>query len=253
MRYDRTALAFARAYLFGTGPAAAVPLGIQGYIKTDPSLDVPDLEFMLRVAPIYAGPWFPKLLPAYKDAWGIDPVLLHPESRGSVQLRSADPTDPIRIEYNYLSAPADIAKFREGFRRAREIGHRPELDAYRGEELAPGAHVVSDADIDAHLRATSLTVSHPCGTCRMGSDEKSVVDPSLQVRGISGLRVVDASVFPDLVSAHTNAAVFMVAERAADLITGTSAPLTSIDEGTRSTRMMAENIATTLSNVTATR
>jgi choline dehydrogenase-like flavoprotein len=241
MRYDRVALAFARAYLFGTGPAATVPLNVQGYIKSDSSLEVPDLEFMLRLAPLGVGPWFPKLLPAYADAFGLDPVLLHPESRGTVRLRSADPTARVRIEYNYLSAPADIAKLREGFRRSREIANRPELNEYRAEELTPGARVVSDDDIDAHLRATSTTVSHPCGTCRMGSDEDSVVDPALRVRGVSALRVVDASVFPDLISAHTNAAVFMIAERAADLIIGTAASSGPPDEATNGRRMMVEN------------
>jgi choline dehydrogenase-like flavoprotein len=241
MRYDRVALAFARAYLFGTGPAATVPLNVQGYIKTDSSLDVPDLEFMLRLAPLGVAPWFPKLLPPYRDAFGLDPVLLHPESRGTVRLRSADPTAPVRINYNYLSDSRDIAKLREGFRRSREIVHRPELDAYRGEELMPGPRVVTDAEIDDHLRATSTTVSHPCGTCRMGSDEGSVVDPSLRVRGVRALRVVDASVFPDLISAHTNAAVFMIAERAADLIIGTAASSGPPDEATNGRRMMVEN------------
>jgi 4-pyridoxate dehydrogenase len=224
LRYDRIALAMARAYLFGTGPATMIPSQTQGYIKSDPSLDVPDLEFMLRGAPFNAQPHFPFILPAYTDAYGIDPVLLHPHSRGTVRLQSADPRARVRIQYNYFTDPADIAKMRQGFHMAREIGNRPELDEFRDVEIAPGPAVVSDADIDAHLRRTSTTVSHPVSTCRMGSDDNCVVDPELRVRGIESLRIVDASVIPDLVSAHTNAAVIMIAERAADIIRGRIAP-----------------------------
>jgi choline dehydrogenase-like flavoprotein len=224
LRYDRVALAFARAYLFGSGPATRLPLGIQGYIKTSPELAAPDLEFMLRAAPIGAGPWFPGILSRYPDAWGIDPVILHPESRGSVRLGSIDPRAPVRIHYNYLSIPADIAKLRQGFRLAREIGNHAALDAFRGDELAPGSNVTSDEAIDAHLRATSTTVSHPVSTCRMGTGENCVLEPDLRVRGIDALRVVDASAFPDLISAHTNAAVLMLAEKAADLIRGRALP-----------------------------
>jgi 4-pyridoxate dehydrogenase len=220
LRFDRVAFAFAQAYLFGTGPAAKMPLGIQAFIKTSPELEVPDLEFMLRTAPISAQPYFPGLLPTYTDAFGIDPVILHPESRGTVRLQSADPLAPVRIQYNYLSAPADIAKFRQGFRLAREIGNQAALDAYRDIELVPGPDVTSDADVDAHLRRTSTTVSHPVSTCRMGTGENCVLDPDLRVRGIENLRVVDASAFPELVSAHTNAAVLMLAEKASDLIRG---------------------------------
>lgn len=220
MRYDRVAIAFARAYLFGHGPATMLPLAIQGYVSTSSDHDVPDLEFMLRGAPIGASPFLPPFIKAYVDAFGIDPVILHPRSRGTVRLRSADPTVPVEIRYNYLSASEDIQTFRDGFRRAREIGNRPELDAFRDVEIAPGANVTSDAEIDAHLRATSATVSHPVSTCRMGSDDACVVDPQLRVRGIEALRVVDASVFPDLPSAHTNAAVYALAERAADVILG---------------------------------
>jgi 4-pyridoxate dehydrogenase len=224
MRYDRIAIAMVQAYLFGRGPASIMPLGIQGYIKSSPELDVPDLEFMLRGAPIYAGPHFPGIIKAYVDAYGLDPVILHPKSRGTIRLQSADPLAKVRIAYNYFSDPegADIAKMRQGFRMAREIGAQPAFDAYRGPEINPGPDVVTDEQIDAHLRRTSVTVSHPVATCRMGADgdANTVVDPELRVRGIQNLRVVDASVFPDLVSAHTNAAVYMVAERASDLIRG---------------------------------
>jgi 4-pyridoxate dehydrogenase len=220
MRYDRAGLAMAQALLFGTGPATELPLETQAYIKSSPGLDVPDLEFMLRSSPPLGGPYLPLSKRAYTDSWGIDPVLLHPGSRGTVRLRSTNPDDPVLIHYNYLSAPADIAKLRQGFRMAREIGEAPELDAFRGKELEPGAAVTSDEAIDQHLRRTATTVSHAAGTCRMGKDESCVLDPQLRVRGVEALRVVDASVFPDLVSAHINAAVYMIAERAADLIRG---------------------------------
>jgi 4-pyridoxate dehydrogenase len=220
LRYDRVALAMVQAHLFGTGPATVMPLGIQAYIKSSAEQPVPDIEFMLRTAPIGAQPHFPGLLKAYTDSFGIDPVILHPQSRGTVRLQSTDPLAPVRIHYNYLSDPADIAKFRLGFRLARAIGNQSVLDAYRDVEITPGPDVTSDADIDAHLRRTATTVSHPVSTARMGSDENCVLDPDLRVRGIEGLRVVDASAFPDLVSAHTNAAVIMLAEKASDMIRG---------------------------------
>jgi 4-pyridoxate dehydrogenase len=226
MRFDRIAIAMAQALVFGTGPASFVPVETQAYLKTIPELDVPDIELMLRGAPLDAAPYFPGIIAPYTDAWGLDPVMLHPESRGTVRLNSNDPHAPVRIHYNYFSAPTDIAKMRQGLRLARELGNRPELDAFRDLELSPGADAISDASIDAHLRATSTTVSHPVGTCRMGSDQDCVLDSELRVRGIEGLRVVDASAFPDLPSAHTVAAVYMLAERAADLIRGrvSSAP-----------------------------
>ncbi|HEY5349523.1 MAG TPA: GMC family oxidoreductase N-terminal domain-containing protein [Candidatus Lustribacter sp.] len=220
MRYDRVAIAMAQAYAFGRGPATGLPFGIQAFIKTSPELAVPDIEFLLRGAPLGASPWFPGILPPYTDGFGMDPVVLHPESRGTVRLQSADPRAAVRIHYNYLSAPADIAKLRQGLRLSREIVNQPELDAYRGTELLPGPDVTTDAALDAHIRATTTTVSHPVSTCRMGSGADCVLDPDLRVRGIEGLRVVDASAMPDLVSAHTNAAVFMLAEKASDLIRG---------------------------------
>ena len=146
-----------QALLFGTGPATVLPLETQAYIKSSPELDVPDLEFMLRSSPPLGGPYLPLIGRAYTDSWGIDPVLLHPESRGTVRLRSSDPNDAIRIHYNYFSAPADIAKLRAGFRMARDIGQRPELDAFRGEELEPGSNVASD---DGHRSALASHRHH---------------------------------------------------------------------------------------------
>ncbi len=197
-----------------------MPLGIQAYIKSSPDQPVPDIEFMLRAAPLYAEPYFPGVVKAYEDAFGIDPVILHPRSRGTVRLQSADPLAPVRIHYNYLSDPADILKFRMGFRLARELGSQSALDAYRDVEIAPGPSVTSDAAIDTHLRRSSTTVSHPVSTARMGSSDDCVLDPGLRVRGNENQRVVDASAFPELVYAHTNAAVIMLAERASDLIRG---------------------------------
>ena len=157
---------------------------------------------------------------AYLDGFGIRPTLLHPDSRGEVLLRSADPRDPPRIVGNFLSAPNDLPRLREGFRRAREVAAQTPLDPYRGVETAPGADVKSDAEIDAWIRSDRHHAHHPCGTCAMGIGPDSVLDPQLRVRGVEQLRVVDASAMPDLVSAHINACVLMMAEKAADLIRG---------------------------------
>jgi 4-pyridoxate dehydrogenase len=225
MRYDRTAIAMAQAYLFGRGPATVLPFGIQAFIKSQPELEVPDIEFLVRGAPLDARPWFPGVLPAYNDGWTISPVVLHPKSRGQVRLTSTDPRATLRIHHNFLSEPGDIATLRDGIRRAREIAGQTALDSFRGAELLPGPDKQTDAEIDAYIRATTTTVSHPVSTCRMGTDAESVLDPELRVRGVEALRVVDGSALPDLVSAHTNACVIMMAEKAADMIRGRTAAL----------------------------
>lgn len=218
MRFDRMAVNMLRAYLFGTGYAASVPSGAMAFVRTRPELASPDLEFMLPTSPSHAHLWFPGIVKPYLDAFGIRPALLHPESRGDVTLRSANPRDPVRIRFNFLSAPNDLRLLREGIRIGRRVARQKALDPYRGPEILPGAAVEADADIDSYIRKNVLTVSHPASTCPMGVGPAAVLDPQLRVRGTERLRVIDASAMPDLVSAHINACVLMMAERASDLI-----------------------------------
>ncbi len=218
MRFDRMAVSMLRAYFFGTGPGTVVPGGLHAFVKTRPELAVPDIEFMCRGAPADTHLWFPGIRPAYVDGYGIRPTLLHPDSRGEILLRSSDPRDPPRIAYNFFSAPNDLPRLREGFKRAREVAYQAPMDAYRGRETSPGDAVKTDAEIDAFIRRTAITAHHPCGTCAMGTTPDTVTDPELRVRGVEHLRVVDASVMPDLVSAHINACVLMIAEKASDII-----------------------------------
>jgi choline dehydrogenase-like flavoprotein len=137
-----------------------------------------------------------------------------------IRLRSADPGAPVRIVQNFLATDKDVATIREGVKMARDLASRKGMDPFRGREMAPGPDCRTDAEIDAFVRRTAITAHHPCATCRMGTDENAVLDPALRVRGVEGLRVVDASAMPDLVSGNINACVLMIAEKASDLILG---------------------------------
>jgi 4-pyridoxate dehydrogenase len=147
-------------------------------------------------------------------------VLLRPESRGSIGLTSADPASRPKIRQGLLSVDRDWRKLSAGIRIFRELARLPQLNAHVAREIGPGADVASDRDLETYVRNTAVTAHHPCGTCRMGAadDGGAVVDSDLRVRGIEGLRVVDASVFPDLVGGNINGPVIMVAEKAADCI-----------------------------------
>jgi 4-pyridoxate dehydrogenase len=218
MRFDRMAVSMIRAYLFGTGPGTVVPGGLHAFVKTRPELAVPDIEFMFRGTSASPHLWVPLVRPAFLDGFGIRPTLLHPDSRGEILLRSADPMAAPRIVYKFFTALNDLPTLREGFKRARELAFHKALDPYRGEEISPGPQVKSDADIDAWLKKTVITAHHPSSTCAIGQD--GVVDSDLKVHGIEGLRVCDASAMPDLVGAHINACVIMMADKASDIIRG---------------------------------
>ncbi|MBM3606897.1 MAG: dehydrogenase [Alphaproteobacteria bacterium] len=218
MRFDRMALSMLRAYFFGTGPGTVVPGGLHAFIKTDSSLEVPDIEFMFHSVSPKARLWFPGIVASYEDAYGIRPTLLHPYSRGEILLRSNNPADPPRIKYNFFSDPRDLPRLREGFKRAREVAFAQAMTPYRAREMSPGENIRSDDEIDAFIRRTALTAHHPSSTCKMGTGADCVLDPAMQVKGVENLRVVDASAMPDLVSAHINACVIMMADKASDMI-----------------------------------
>jgi choline dehydrogenase-like flavoprotein len=146
---------------------------------------------------------------------------LRPHSRGTVGLASTDPLAPPRIDPAYLSDPRDLPVLMAGARALERIMEGPALAPWRGARLYP--HDGSDASLEADIRARADTIYHPVGTCRMGRDPQAVVDPQLRVHGVAGLRVVDASIMPEIVSGNTNAPTIMIAERAADLIFGASA------------------------------
>jgi choline dehydrogenase len=145
---------------------------------------------------------------------------LRPASRGRIALRSADPADPPRIVSGYLDEPRDVAVLAEGVRLCREIARSAPFHPYRGAEVFPGEDVTTPAEIERVLRRKAETIYHPVGSCRMGADPDAVVDAGLAVRGLAGLRVVDASVMPRIIGGNTNAPTIMIAELAAEAILG---------------------------------
>jgi 4-pyridoxate dehydrogenase len=210
--------ALANAYLRGQGIATELPGGIMAFLKSRTDAGLPDIQLLFNAAPMTAAPYFFPFRRAYTDAFSCRVVLLRPESRGELRLASADPTAAPRIRQNFLSTERDRRTLRDGVRLVRHIAAQTPLRPFIAKELAPGSD--ADADIDALIGASGITVHHPLGTCRMGlaSDPLAVVDSALRVNGVDALRVVDASVMPDLVSGNTNAVVIMIAEKAADMI-----------------------------------
>ncbi|MBP5971311.1 GMC family oxidoreductase N-terminal domain-containing protein [Brasilonema sp. CT11] len=196
-------------------PASTSNLAEAGlFLHTEGRLDAaPDLQLysapVLWTHPAYAreGPGF-----------AASVCLTNPQSRGSVSLRSASPNDSPIIRMNYLQSESDVQKLVAGIKIIRQLCNSSVFDEFRGEEVAPGANVTSDEALQAYIRETCDSVYHPVGTCKMGTDADSVVDPELRVHGVEGLRVVDASIMPTLITGNTNAPTIMIGEKAADLI-----------------------------------
>jgi 4-pyridoxate dehydrogenase len=223
LRIDRATAAMARAWFLRDGPATSLPVELVGFVKSCAETDVPDIEFLIGGGrPQDARTWIPGIRPRPPEITSLRQVLLHPRSHGSVSLRSADPLEPVRIEFNFLSDPADLTALLQACRLGLEIARQKPLDRFRGRQIVPRSGGESDAGLEAFIRETAITINHPTGTCAMGRGPDSVLEPDLAVRGTERLRVVDASVFPDMPSAHTNAAVMTIADRAADLILGRS-------------------------------
>jgi choline dehydrogenase len=205
-----------RYLLFGRGPLTSNVAEAGAFCRTDPTLRAPDLQF--HFAPnFFVRHGFDN---PDGDGFTIGPTLLQPESRGRIELRSSNPLVDPAIDPNYLAHPSDLDTLVEGVKLAREIARTDPLAQYRGPELTPGYDRRSDEAIASAVREGVETIYHPAGTCRMGSDDGAVVDDRLRVRGLEGLRVVDASVMPTVPRGNTNAPTVTVAERAADLIRG---------------------------------
>jgi choline dehydrogenase-like flavoprotein len=224
MRFDRMALNMTRAYLFGTGPATALPGGLHGYVRTDSSRTVPDIQLTFRGVSAKPHLWFPGIAKPYPDQCGVRTNILHPQSRGRIELHSLNPLEHVRIFSNHLAVDQDIGTMIAGVRVARELLRQKALDGYRGKEISPGPECTSDRNIAAWLRKVVSTVHHPSGTCAMGTHPEAVVDGALRVHGTERLRVVDGSTLPDLVSGNINACVIMIAEKASDTILGKPFP-----------------------------
>ena len=216
MRFDRMATSIVRAHLFGTGPATVLPGGLHGFLKTKSGLSATDIQLLFRGAPGNAHMWFPGIKRPYQDGFGLRPVLLHPESRGEVLLRSADPFDKVRIIQNFLEMPGDLETLRSGVKIARDLLHQPALDGFRGVETAPGPDTKTDEQLDEWIRRTAITAHHPSCTTPMGNNPEAVLDTECRVKGAENLRVVDASAMPDLVSGNIHAAVLVIAEKVSD-------------------------------------
>jgi choline dehydrogenase len=216
----------ARWFATHDGLAASNHFEAGAFIRSRAGVEFPDLQ--LTFMPLAVKPGSVDLVPSHAFQIHID--LMRPTSLGSVTLNSADPRQPPRILFNYLKTEQDRADMRAGARLVREIIAQPAMAAYRGEELVPGPLAQSDEALDAWARQVTETGYHASGTCKMGpvGDTEAVVDPQLRVHGLDGLRVVDASTMPVIVSGNTNAPTVMIAEKASDLIRGLP-PLPPVD------------------------
>lgn len=217
---DRTrGLSLLREVLrYGLARRGVLTLGTglaHGFLRTRPGLAGPDVQYFFMHAS-YANAAERKLDRLPGMTLGV--TQLRPQSRGTIHLRGPDPRTMPAIRPNFLSEEEDRRAMVEGMKRAREIIAQAPMDAFRDHEMSPGPACTSDADWLAFARANGQTIYHAAGTCRMGCDAGAVVDPELRVIGMSGLRVVDASVMPAMVSGNTQAAVMMIAEKGAALI-----------------------------------
>ncbi|MGF7160598.1 choline dehydrogenase [Rhodoligotrophos appendicifer] len=193
------------------GGGATNHFEVAGYIRADGSDGRPDIQIC----------FIPMMVSAHGDAisgsHGFQSTImgLRPYSRGHIGLRSRDPLQAPAITFNYLTDGRDIQPLADGIRRYREIVAASAFSSIAGAEVAPGTGVVSDEDLDAFVRATGKSTHHPCGTCRMGIDDHAVVDSDGRVRGVAGLRVIDASIMPTITSGNINAPTMMIAEKLA--------------------------------------
>ena len=199
-----------------SGVGAQNGLESGAFLKSRPDLEIPDLQIhFVNALMINHG-----RTKSDRHGFTMHVCQLRPASKGFVGLKSTDPLAPALIQPNYLAVESDRATLREGVRIARRIFAQKSFDAFRGPEFSPGAHVQTDAEIDAWISKYSETIYHPVGSAKMGTDDMAVVDGQLRVHGVQNLRVVDASVMPTLIGGNTNAPTIMIAEKAADMILG---------------------------------
>jgi len=219
-RIDRAVLSVLQALSVGTGLATVFPTLAGAFLRSDPQLSDPDIQihFILGAGERNLRHPFSRHQGYQGNGFNGSFCQLRPESRGRIFLKSADPLQAPGIDPNYLATDSDRRSARAGFKMVRNIFRQGSFAAVRGAELSPGSAVQSDEDIDRWIAANAVTIYHPVGSCRMGSDTDAVVDERLRVRGVERLRVIDASVMPLLVSANTHAATVMIAERGADFL-----------------------------------
>ncbi len=200
--------------LFRSGPMSMAPSQLGAFAMSDETYETPNVEY--HVQPLTLDKFGEPLHPF--PAFTASVCNLRPESRGHIRIRSDDPFDHPAIHPNYLSAEADRKVAADSIRLTRRIVSQPALQKFEPREFLPGDEVHSDADLAKAAGDIATTIFHPVGTCKMGSDRMAVVDERLRVRGLRGLRVVDASVMPTITSGNTNSPVIMIAEKASDMI-----------------------------------
>lgn len=225
MRLDRAVLEFGKAYCFGRGMATSLPSAGMAFLRSRSEAKVPDVQIVTTATPHDARPYLSPFRQPYKDLFVARVVLLRPESRGAVKLASPEPAVKALIYQNILNRDKDWETLRAGVRILRELARQSPMRSFIGSEAGPAPRDNSEREMDAYLRVSAVSFRHTLGTCKMGlaSDPTAVVDTDLRVFGVKSLRVVDASVMPDLVGGNINAAVMMIAEKASDLIRGRAA------------------------------
>jgi choline dehydrogenase len=196
------------------GPLTSNVAEAGAFVKTSSRAQIPDLQFHFGVG-YFVEHGFQQIK---GHAFTFGPTLLHPFSRGDIRLRSSNPLDAPAIRANYLTDSRDMDVILEGIKLSRTLAAAKAFAGYRGAELHPGPAAKDDDALRAHIANFTETLYHPVGTCKMGNDDSSVVDSELRVHGLEGLRVVDASIMPNVVGGNTNAPTIMIAEKAADLI-----------------------------------
>jgi choline dehydrogenase len=208
--------------LTGKGSIAGSPVEAGGFVKLRPGASRPDLQFHFVPFGIDAPNTDEKRDPPVGRYFSLLPSLIYPKSRGTIRLKTSDPRAAPAIDPRYFSEPDDLETLVQGVRLSRDIARTAPLAEYRGEEVTPGEKATTDDQIRTNIKSRTNTIFHPVGTCKMGTDHRAVVDSELRVRGVSGLRVVDASIMPTIVGGNTNAPTIMIAEKAADLVRGRS-------------------------------